>query len=98
MSTKQRQRDEREARALRFLRLRARATALEIGAAAVRGEPRAAKIGMSARQAIGLSIAVSLARRGVVAVERNNTFTALVQPRQQPFSDSSDQSHSGTSL
>lgn len=85
MNRKQRQRDEWEAKALRFLRLRARATALDIGAAAVRGEPRAAKISMSAREAIGLSIAVGLARRGVVTVERDNTFkarNARVQPRQ----------------
>lgn len=91
-------RSERELRVLNLLQRRTRVSALEIGSAAVRGEAAARRMKITDKQAIGLSIAVSLARRGVVAVERDNTFTALVQPRQQPFPDSSNQSHSGTSL
>jgi hypothetical protein len=70
-----RKRDEREARALRLLRLHP-LTALELGGAAVRGEPRASKITRAGREAIGLSIGTDLVRRGVARASRSNLFSA----------------------
>ena len=69
------QRDTREARALAFLQTRGQASAIEIGAAAVAGEPWAAGPKMwKAKAGIGLSIAVSFARSGLVEATRTNRF------------------------
>ncbi len=70
-----RQRDTREANALQFLKLRRYASALDLGHAAIRGEPRAFHIPRSGREAIGLSIALEFVRRGVTRATRNNVFT-----------------------
>lgn len=70
-----RQRDTREANALKFLRLRRYASALELGHAAIRGEPRAFHIPRRGREAIGLSIALELVRRGLARATKDNNFT-----------------------
>lgn len=67
-------RDQRRARALAFLRRCRTATALEIGTAAITGEPRSGRIPPEARESIGLKIAVALACRGVVQATRDNNF------------------------
>ena len=69
-----RQRDRREARALAYLQRHYRASALDIGAAAVAGEGRSGKISSHGKESIGLSIAIALARRGVVEATRENSF------------------------
>lgn len=70
-----RQRHDREAKALAFLKVRHVASALEIGAAAVRGEPWAQpKNTWKAKAAIGLSIGIALHRRGLVKATRHNKF------------------------
>jgi hypothetical protein len=70
-----RRRDDRKAKALAFLRVRGRASALDIGAAAVRGEPWAhGPHTWKAKQEIGLIIAIDLARSGVLAPTRANEF------------------------
>ena len=62
-----RQRDIREAKALVYLRMRGQASALEIGAAAVRGEAWAIpRRPWKAKAHIGLTIAVALTRDGTV--------------------------------
>jgi hypothetical protein len=65
----------REAKALAFLRLRRRASALDIGGAAVRGESwaRGPKVWRAVEQ-IGLAIAVTFARDGSVRPTRANQF------------------------
>jgi hypothetical protein len=70
-----RQRDSREAKALAFLRLRHRASALEIGAAAVRGEAwaRNPKVWKAVEQ-IGLALAVTFVRAATVRPTRSNMF------------------------
>ena len=73
-----RQRDTREANALQFLKLRRYASALDLGHAAIRGEPRAFHIPRSGREAIGLSIGLEFVRRGIARTTRNNDFTAIV--------------------
>ena len=74
-----RQRQEREARALRLLRQRPKATAIEIGTAALRGDGCVCKIPRDGREAIGLSIAASLVRRGLTRPTRENAFAATVR-------------------
>jgi len=75
-----RQRKTREAKALAFLRMRRTASALEIGAAAVRGEPwaRGPKV-VTAKEEIGLSLAVRFARAGLVKPTRGNMFEITPQ-------------------
>lgn len=73
-----RQRDRREAQALAFLRNRPCASALEIGAAAVDGEPWAAsRKTWPAKAGIGLSMAVAFTKRGIVRPTRENKFTVV---------------------
>ncbi len=74
-----RQRDTREANALQFLKLRRYASALDLGHAAIRGEPRAFHIPRRGREAIGLSIGIEFVRRGLVSATRDNHFTLLKQ-------------------
>lgn len=64
----------REQKALAYLRQRGRASAFEIGAAAVHGERWANNKLWHAKEAIGLSIAVALARDGTVRPTRRNEF------------------------
>jgi hypothetical protein len=54
---------DREAKALAFLRRNGCASALEIGSAAVVGEKRARFMPSRAKDAIGLSIAITLVER-----------------------------------
>jgi hypothetical protein len=69
-----RQRDKRMARALaRLQQLRRPVTAFEIGTAAVEGERRAKRI----TRAGDRTIAVALARRGLLAVMPNNQFLLI---------------------
>jgi hypothetical protein len=70
-----RQRNRREAKALANMRLRLDASALDIGTAALHGEPRASTVPRKARASMGLSIAVELVRRGVAEPTRDNRFT-----------------------
>jgi hypothetical protein len=71
----QRQRDKRVALALTRLRqVRRAATALEIGAAAIEGEPRAHHITRNGKESIGLAIAAALARHGLLRSTRDNCF------------------------
>lgn len=72
-----RQRDMREANALQFLQLRRYASAIDLGHAAVRGEPRAFHIPRKGREAIGLSIGLEFVRRGLARPTRNNCFALL---------------------
>ena len=53
----ERRRHERESKAFHFLRQRTDASAFEIGAAAIRGERCAQRIGWRGKAAIGLAIA-----------------------------------------
>jgi hypothetical protein len=73
-STKMRNRDQREAKALQLLRRWPDASALDIGIAAVNGEPRAFAIPRKAKTAIGLSIAVELVRRKLAKPTKDNRF------------------------
>jgi hypothetical protein len=74
-----RQRETREARALAFLRQRSPASALEIGAAAVRGEAWAGSSKVwKAKEQIGLSIALAFARNGLVRPTRTNKFEIVL--------------------
>jgi hypothetical protein len=66
-----RQRNRREAKALANMRLRLDASALDIGTAALHGEPRASTVPRKARASMGLSIAVELVRRGVAEPTRD---------------------------
>jgi hypothetical protein len=69
------QRDRREAKAIAFLRQRHRASALEIGAAAVKGEAWAdARRAWRNKEAIGISVAVALTRSGAVRPTKGNLF------------------------
>lgn len=72
-----RQRHTREANALQFLKLRRYASALDLGHAAIRGEPRAFHVPRSGRESIGLSIALELVRRGIARPTRDNCFVLL---------------------
>ena len=73
-------RDRREAKALAYIRRHGRASAIEIGTAAVAGESRARCIPMRGRESIGLSIAVALSRRGFIQPTRENTFRIAHPP------------------
>lgn len=68
----------REAKALTLLRNRKLASALEIGAAAVRGELRAYKMPNRAKEAIGLNIAIELVRRKVATPTIDNRFSIML--------------------
>jgi hypothetical protein len=70
-----RNREQRETKALRLLSRLPSASAFEIGAAAVHGEPRAFAMPRKAKAAIGVSIAVELVRRGLATPTRDNRFT-----------------------
>jgi hypothetical protein len=72
-----RQRDHREHRVLAMLRRREHASALEIGTAALVGEPRAKRIPRSGKAAIELQIAVGLVRRGLAWPTPDNRFKLL---------------------
>lgn len=72
-----RQRDTREQRALAMLRRREHASALEIGTAALDGEPRAKQISRSGRAAIGMELAIALVRRGLAWPTADNRFKLL---------------------
>ena len=76
-----RQRHTRESNALRFLKARRYASAFDIGCAAIRGEPRAFHVPRRGREAIGMSIALEFARRGVVSATCDNRFTLSRGPR-----------------
>ena len=71
----------REAKALLYIRRHGSASVLEIGTAAVAGENRACLMPRRAKDAIGLSIAVALARRGVIQATRENLFTMAPRTR-----------------
>jgi hypothetical protein len=64
----------REAKALAFIRRNGCVSALDIGRAAVAGERRAGFMPWRAKDAIGLSIAVALAQRGLIEATRGNQF------------------------
>jgi hypothetical protein len=69
-------RHDREAKALAFLRRRPfPSSALEIGTAAVAGEPRAFAMPRKAKAVIGMSIAIELVRRGLAEPTRENRFS-----------------------
>ena len=76
---KQPLRRSRESKALRLLHRLPSASALQIGMAAVTGEPRAFAMPRKAMAAIGLSIAVELVRRNVVEVTPENRFKIYLQ-------------------
>jgi hypothetical protein len=68
----------REGKALGFLReVSFSRSPLEIGTAAVEGEPRASAMPRSARAAIGLSIAIALVRRSLAKPTRDNRFSII---------------------
>jgi hypothetical protein len=68
-------RQRREAKALAFLRGRPLpSSALQIGTAALSGEPRACDMPRRAKTAIGLSIAVELVRRRLAKPTPDNRF------------------------
>jgi hypothetical protein len=67
-------RDRREAQALGYLRRKGCASALELGNAAVQGERRSRKISQQGKESIGLSIAVTLVRNGIIKTTRGNQF------------------------
>ena len=69
-----RHRDRREARALAYLKRHRFASALDIGSAAVEGEPRSGRIPQHGRESIGLAIAISLVRRHKLQATNRNTF------------------------
>ncbi|MEI9403374.1 hypothetical protein [Mesorhizobium argentiipisi] len=71
---KARNRDTREAQGLAYIRRNRCASALEIGQAAIQGEARSREIPWRAKEAIGLSIAIELARKGKVTPTRGNQF------------------------
>ena len=71
---------DREAKALAYIRRNGRASALEIGTAAVAGESRARRIPWRGRASIGLNIAVALSRRGLIQPTRENTFRMAHPP------------------
>jgi hypothetical protein len=64
----------RELNALRHLLMRGVASARDLGEAAVRGEERAAQIPVRGKESIGLSIGVSLVRRGLARPTATNDF------------------------
>ncbi len=69
-----RNRDTREAKALAYLRRHGCASAMDMGSAALQGEPRTENISRHGRESIGLSIAMDLARRGIILATRRNHF------------------------
>lgn len=69
-----RNREQRETKALRLLKQWPDASALDIGIAAVSGEPRAFAIPRRAKAAIGLSIAVELVRCRLAKATKDNRF------------------------
>jgi hypothetical protein len=69
-----RQRDQREAKALNYIKRHRIATALDIGSAAVEGERRWQNIPLRGRESIGLSIAIALLRRGILRATTRNSF------------------------
>jgi hypothetical protein len=74
-----RNREQREAKALQLLRRWPDASALDIGTAAVHGEPRTFAIRRKAKAAIGLSIAVELVRRKLAKPNKGNRFAVAVR-------------------
>lgn len=69
------QRNQREARALAFLKTRGTASAIEIGSAAVSGESWSAPRNTAkAREIIGVQIAVGFMKQGLVRPTRSNHF------------------------
>jgi hypothetical protein len=70
-------RSAREARALACIQARGLASALEIGAAVVRGEEQSRLHGWVAKERLGFSVALALVRAGRVRLNRNNQFEAL---------------------
>jgi hypothetical protein len=69
----------REAKALAFISRSGRASTIEIGRAAVAGEDRARFMPWPAKDAIGLSIAIALAKRGLIEATPGNQFR-IVRP------------------
>lgn len=67
-------RSQREHQVLAFLHNHPEASALEIGNAAVKGEARARKMTMHAKEAIGLAIACRLVKCGRATVTKGNQF------------------------
>jgi len=74
-----RNREQRETKALQLLRRWPDASALDIGIAAVQGEPRALAIPRKAKAAIGLSVAVELVRRKLAKPTKDNRSAAAVR-------------------
>jgi hypothetical protein len=74
-----RNREQREAKALQLLKRWSDASALDIGTAALLGEPRAFAIPRKAKAAIGLSIAVELVRRKLAKPTKDNRFAASMR-------------------
>jgi hypothetical protein len=72
----------REHRALRLLNRLPSASALDLGTAAVHGEPRALAMPRKAKAAIGLSIAVELVRRGLAKPTVQNRFVLAERPHE----------------
>jgi hypothetical protein len=85
----------RENQALAILHRLPSASALDIGTAAVQGEPRSVAMPLKARAAIGLSIAIELVRRGLASPTRNNRFSL---PRADRANDATNQSGSKMDL
>ena len=81
-----RQRDRREAQALAFVRRNDCASALEIGAAAVRGESRGGAMSWKGKEAIGLAVAIALTRRGILRATRGNMFKVVSRLHSRGFS------------
>jgi hypothetical protein len=69
-----RRRDQRKAKALAYLQEWKRASALDLGNAAVSGETAAKFIPRRHREKIGLSIGVMYVRRGFACTTRSNNF------------------------
>jgi len=63
-------RDKRESQALKFLIKRGRASAVDLGAAAVSGEPHQRRNS----DAIGMKIGLHLVKRGIAQVDKFNVF------------------------
>lgn len=64
-------RDKRESQALKYLTQKGRATALDLGTAAVAGE---AKLNWKARAGIGLALGLHFVERGFARADRFNRF------------------------
>lgn len=70
-------RSRREHQALEYLRNHPRCTALDIGAAAVQGEPRASAMSWKGKQDLGLELVTGLFNRGLIAASPGNRFTLV---------------------